>query len=168
MSTERTLPNILRHIAEQVINNDEPMSVPLAGIVQNLDPDNAPSPGSDELEESIAALKKRMTKSYITITINRMKDVKALGKSATVRFFTDDDRGLAMMEVGLKEGSPMRDKATSNSDRKEFKRGYVAGLDTAISFVPDFVEYSEIEMTVARRLLVEFRAHLAAHKDGLK
>lgn len=164
---ERTLANIVRHIATQALAHEEQvLTVSLPAIVQNLDPDGAPMPGTEEMDAAVAALKKKMTKSYITITINRMKDVQAVNKSAVARFFTCDDRGVAMLEVGFKEGNTTRERGAIQTDRTQYKRGYHDGLDKAISFVPDFVDYSDEETLIARRLLVEMRAHLATLKEG--
>lgn len=166
--SKATLGDILRHIGRQLAANVDqpPFPVPLEAIVKNLEGDDAP--GLAEMPDAVAALRKKMTGSYIMVTMNRMKELQEVNKSVTVKFAVDDDRGVDVVIIGLKDGNGTRERSKAKTDEAQYKKGFIAGIEQAISFVPDFVEYSPDELAIAQRLLSEFRAHLSIVKDGVK
>lgn len=168
MSQEPTIPNIIRHIAETVLKSGEPMQVPIYVIVANMMGEDAPGQFTDEMTEAVKAVKKKMTGSYICMTVNRMKSVQAVNKSASVRFFTDVQTSNEMLELGLKEGNTTRDRGAIHADRTQYKRGYHDGLSVGISFVPDFVDYTPEQFEIAQSIVKQYRAHLEVVKETAK
>ena len=169
--SKATLGDILRHVGRNLAKESDggfsdSMTIPLEAIVRNLEGDDAP--GLAEMPEAVSALKKKMTSSYITVTMNRMKELQEINKSVTVKFQVDDDRGVDVVVIGLKDGNNHGERKKASTDAAQYKKGLHDGLDLAISFVPDFVDYSEGEVQIARRLLIEFRAHLATFKERTK
>lgn len=169
--SKATLGDILRHVGrnlakEAVGGFSEPLTIPLEAIVRNLEGDDAP--GLAEMPEAVAALKKKMTSSYITVTMNRMKELQEINKSVTVKFQVDDDRGVDVVVIGLKDGNSHGERKKVSTDATQYNRGLVAGVDLAISFVPDFIDYTPEQFEIAQKIVKQYRDHLEAFKAGVK
>lgn len=162
--SNKSIGDVLREIGRELASKPErAITAPIAAIVGLTM--GADAAGFAVVDENIETLRKKMTKSYITMTMNRMRELQEIGMSVTVKFDTDPDKGIPLVIIGLKDGNKNLDRKTTRTESAQYKKGLHDGLDLAISFVPDFVDYSDDEVLIARRLLVNFRASLATLKE---
>lgn len=175
--TTRTIADVIREIANHHLETGEPVTVPLNAMVANLKGlKNAMEIPFDEMEAEIAAMRKRMTPSYIATVVNRMEKVQAQDKSCTVKFGFDPDRGLATLCLATKAGrvnvEPKSSKrAESRREAEEKARAsYLTGLSDGLavmaSFVPDFIDYTPEEFEIAQKVVKQYRDHAVQVKEA--
>lgn len=159
----------IRYLALQVIETGEPQTVSLKNFaigISGLEPDEV---DYTQVSEMVEALKAKMTRSYASITINRMKEVIEIGKSASVKIGYDQERDADCITVGLKDGVVKHiTAAKKQAQKKVFNEGVKRGLEMAISADLGMMDFTPDELATAQKVARLYKAKFESMIEGIE
>lgn len=159
--SKKSIGEVLRYMASHAITHEE-CDQPLRAIVYAME--ESANIHLEELLDLEERLKKKMTASYVATTINRMKELKEIGKVGRVKFYTNDETGQKHLRITLKDGvvkerKPIGENAT-------FHAGMRKGVELMAEFVPDFIDYTPEDFAIAQKIVKQYRDHAAKVNGG--
>lgn len=162
----------IRFLAKKAIETGEPQKATTKQIAIAMIGKPVAKMSEDErkemetLEEIVSA---KLTRSYVSITINRMKEVVEIGKSASVKIGYDAELDGHCITVGLKDGAPKKIAEAKRAEyRQAFNSGIKRGLEMVADFVPDFVDFEPEEVFVAQKIIRMYREQIEKLMEGIE
>lgn len=162
----------IRFLAKKAIETGEPQKATTKQIAIAMIGKPVAKMSEDErkemetLEEIVSA---KLTRSYVSITINRMKEVVEIGKSASVKIGYDAELDGHCITVGLKDGAPKKIAEAKRAEyRQAFNSGIKRGLEMALTLTIDAMQLKPDEVLAVQKVVRMQREQIEKLMEGIE